>query len=209
MSQVSKAAALLFVFYGVDKILAILRQVLTARIFGLSPELDAFNAANNLPDLLFALISGGALAIAFIPVLSEVLTKSGKPQAWQLFSRIANLAFLVTAVLAIIVAIFADQIVGWRLGIAPGFQSEQQKLVAELMRLNLMATLIFSISGLVMAGLQANQHFFLPALAPVLYNTGQIFGALVLSPETGFKIGPVTFPAFGLGIHGLVYGVLI
>jgi putative peptidoglycan lipid II flippase len=62
------------------------------------------------------------------------------------------------------------------------------------MRLNLIATIIFSISGLVMAGLQANQQFLLPALAPVLYNVGQIFGAIFLVPL--------------YGIHGLVYGVI-
>ncbi len=209
MSQVSRAALLLFVFFGVDKVLAIIRQVLTARIFGLSPELDAFNAANNLPDLLFALISGGALAIAFIPVLSEVLTKHGRPQAWRLFSQIANLAFLVTAVLAVVVALLADQLVSWKLGIAPGFHTDQQRLVAELMRWNLVATILFSISGLVMASLQANQHFLLPAIAPLLYNTGQIFGALVLAPTDPVRFGPISFPAFGLGIHGLVYGVII
>lgn len=209
MSQVSKAALLLFIFFGIDKVLAILRQVLTARIFGLSPELDAFNAANNLPDLLFALISGGALAIAFIPVLSDVLNKEGRPQAWRLFSQIANLAFLVTAVLAVIIGLLSNQLVGWKLGIAPGFHTDQQRLVAELMRLNLIATLIFSISGLVMASLQANQHFLLPAISPLLYNSGQIFGALVLAPDKPVSLGPITLPAFGLGIHGLVYGVII
>lgn len=209
LSQVSKAAILLFVFFGLDKILAIIRQILTARIFGLSSELDAFNAANNIPDMLFALISGGALAIAFIPVLSEVLDQEGRPQAWKLFSRIANLAFLVTAVLAIVIAIFSKELVGWKLGIAPGFHSEQQQLVADLMRLNLIATLIFSISGLVMAGLQANQHFLLPAIAPLLYNLGQIFGIVVLAPTDPIKIGPVTFPAFGMGVHGMVYGVIL
>ena len=42
-SRVSRAALLLLVFFAADKVLAILRQVLTARVFGLSPELDAFN----------------------------------------------------------------------------------------------------------------------------------------------------------------------
>jgi len=69
--------------------------------------------------------------------------------------------------------------------------------------------LIFSISGLVMAGLQANQHFLLPAMAPLFYNFGQIFGALILSPEEGYAIGSITLPAFGLGVYGLVYGVII
>jgi putative peptidoglycan lipid II flippase len=208
-SRVSKAALLLLVFFAIDKVVAILRQVLTARVFGLSAELDAFNAANNLPDLLFALISGGALAIAFIPVLSEVITSKGSQESWKLFSRIANLAFVVTAILGILVGIFAEQLVGWRLGIAPGFHTSQQQLVAELMRLNLVATLLFSISGLVMAGLQANQHFLLPALAPILYNFGQIFGASILAPETPMHIGPIQLPALGLGIHGLVYGVIL
>lgn len=209
MSRLTRISLLLAAFFAVDKVLAITRQLLIARIFGLSAELDAFNAANNLPDLLFALISGGALAIAFIPVLSEVLTNSGRRETWQLFSRIANLAFIVTAGFAVIIAFTAEPLVAWRLGIAPGFDQTQQKLVADLMRLNLIATLIFSISGLVMAGLQTNQHFLLPAIAPLLYNLGQIFGALFLAPENGITIGPIQLPAYNMGVHGLVYGVII
>lgn len=208
-SRLSKISLLLAFFFMLDKALAILRQVLIARQFGLSPELDAFNVANNVPDLLFALISGGALAMAFIPVLSEVLTKGGQQSAWQLFSRIANLAFIVTSVLAIVVAIFAAPMVRAQIGIAPGFTSTQQELVIRLMRMNLIATIIFSISGLVMAGLQANQYFLLPAMAPLFYNIGQIFGVVILSPEKGYSIGGLTLPAFNLGVSGLVYGVII
>jgi putative peptidoglycan lipid II flippase len=194
-------------FIALDKGLAFLRQVIIARQFGLSSQLDVFNVANNMPDLLFALISGGALAVAFIPILSEVLNKEGRSQAWELFSRIANLAFLITGLLAAIIAILAQPLVHY--WIAPGFSLEQQKLVAELMQLNLVATLIFSISGLIMAGLQANQHFLLPALAPPLYNFGQIFGALILAPAKSYVIAGIVLPAFGLGVHGLVYGVIL
>ncbi len=208
-SKLSKVSLLLAGMFFLDKVLAFVRQILIARQFGLSPELDAFNVANNIPDLLFALISGGALAIAFIPVLTQVLTRDGQAPAWKLFSRIANLAFIVTAGLALIVAIFAGSMVRAEIGIAPGFTTLQQDLVIKLMRMNLIATLIFSISGLVMAGLQANQHFLLPALAPIFYNVGQIIGVTILSPEKGYTLGPITLPAFGLGVQGLVYGVII
>jgi putative peptidoglycan lipid II flippase len=208
-THLTRISLLLAGFFALDKVLAVLRQVIIAREFGFSPVLDAFNSANNLPDLLYMLISGGALAMAFIPVLSEFMVKKGRPAAWDLFSRIANLAFLVTAVLSIVMALLAEPLVSWRLGVAPGFTPEMRSLVAELMQLNLIATLIFSLSGLVMAGLQANQQFLLPALAPILYNVGQIFGALVLSPEKGVTIGGVTLPAFGMGVHGLVYGVIL
>lgn len=180
-----------------------------ARQFGLSSELDAFNAANNIPDLIFALISGGALAVAFIPVLSEHLNKGGRGALWDVFSRVANLVFLITAALSIVVALLADRLVGWRLGIAPGFDTEQQILVVELMRLNLIATLLFSLSGLTIAGLQANKHFFLPALAPSMYDIGALFGVVILAPQNGYQIGPLQLPAFGMGIYGLVYGTIL
>ena len=209
VSRITRISLMIALFFTLDKGLGIIRQLIIGRQFGLSKELDVFNAANNLPDMLFALISGGALAIAFIPVLSEVLTKDGKSQSWRLFSSIANLAFIVTFSFSIVIALLAGPLVRSQLGIAPGFTAAQQSLAVDLMRLNLISTLIFSISGLVMAGLQANQHFLFPALAPLLYDIGQIFGAVILAPEKGLNIGGLTLPAFGLGVNGLVYGVIL
>lgn len=209
LSFLTRISLLLGFFFTLDKILGFVRTILIARQFTLSYELDAFNAANNLPNLLFELISGGALSMAFIPVLSEYLTTKGRRPAWDLFSRVGNLAFVVTVFIAVVIAIFAGPIVRSQIGIAPGFTPDRQRLIAQLMQLNLIATCIFSLSGLVTAGLQTNEHFFLPALAPILYNIGQIFGVLVLSPKTPYSIGPLTLPAFGLGVYGLVYGVII
>ena len=209
LSHVARSSLLVAAFFALDKGLGFVRQVIIGRQFGISAELDAFNAANNLPDLLFALISGGALALALIPVLAEVLERQGRPPMWELFSRIGNWAFLLTAGLALGIAALAGPIVRSELGIAPGFTPDLQALVVNLMRLNLVATLIFSLSGLVMAGLQANQHFLLPAMAPVFYDIGQIFGALVLAPSVGLALGPLRLPAAGWGVHGLVVGVIL
>jgi putative peptidoglycan lipid II flippase len=207
LSFLTRIALLLGFLFTLDKVLAFVRAIIIARTFNLSFELDAFNVANNLPDLLAALISGGALAMAFIPVLTQTLTLEGRAKTWDLFSRVANWAFIATGILAIIIAVFADQIVGF--WIAPGFNVDQRHVIANLMRLDLIATFIFSISGLVIAGLQANQHFLFPALAPILYNVGQIFGALFLAPKTPYTFGSITFPSFGLGVYGLVYGVIL
>ncbi len=193
-SFLARTSILIAFFFFIDKVLAFVRVGIVSRIYtddiGL---LDVFNSANNVPDVLFALISGGALAMAFIPLMSDYLTTKSRAAAWDLFSRVANLAFLVTGVIAVFVFIFAQQIVDTI--IVPGFTAEQRVLVAELMRLNLVSTIIFSISGLVMASLQANQHFLFPALAPTMYNVGQIFGALIFVPR--------------FGIYGLVYGVIL
>lgn len=207
MKHIVRSTLIIAIFFGIDKILGLGRQVLIARQFGLTYEIDVFNAANNIPDLLSALISGGALGVALIPVLSEVLEKNGRREAWLLFSRILNLAFLFTGFISLLIAVLAQPLVAHV--IAPGFPEVQQQLTVSLMRLDLIAILIFSISGLVMAGLQANQHFTLPAMAPALYNLGQIFGVLILAPQSGFTLAGITLPAYGLGIYGLVYGVII
>ncbi|HOP02122.1 MAG TPA: murein biosynthesis integral membrane protein MurJ [Flexilinea sp.] len=209
LSSLSRTSLMIVVFFGIDKVIAIIRQLIIARQFGLSPELDVFNIANNLPDMLFILISGGAMAMVIIPIMTEIIQKESRDASWRVFSSIANLAFVVSLILAIFIAIFARPIVTSEIGIAPGFTTEQQGHVVNMMRLNLIATLIFSISGLVMGGLQANRKFFLSAMAPILYNIGQIFGAVVLSPQEPYKIGQITLPAFGIGIYGLAGGVII
>ncbi|MDP1713281.1 MAG: murein biosynthesis integral membrane protein MurJ [Anaerolineales bacterium] len=196
LSRLTRNSLIIAFFFLIDKVLAFVRTGIISRQYSDSVHLlDTFNAANNLPDVLFALISGGALAMAFIPLLTEYLTTKDRAAAWDLFSRVANVAFLVTGSIAILIAVFAQPLVDAKLGIAPGFGQEQRALLAELMRLNLIGTIIFSISGLVMASLQANQHFVFPAIAPSMYNIGQIFGAIFLVPL--------------FGIHGLVYGVIL
>jgi len=206
LSFLTRTSLLLGVFFAIDKVLAFGKSLLFNKIVGLE-GMGIFGAANNIPDYLSALLSGGALGMAFIPVLREYLDRQGRHEAWDLFSRIINLAFVVTGVFSAIIILLAEPLT--RYIIAPGFAPDQQTITTSLMRLDLIAILIFSISGLVMAGLQANQHFFLPALAPILYNLGQIFGVTVLSPSQGLSLGPIQLPAMGLGLYGMVYGVIL
>ncbi len=191
--KIFRSSLLLAVLFGIDKIFGLGRQVLVGRIYGVTAALDAYNASNNLPDLVVTLLSGGALAVAFIPLLSEALNREGRDASWQLFSRVANIAFVITAALALILELFSGPLV--RNVVAPGFSPDQQSLTISLMRLNLIAMLIFCVSGLVMASLQTHQHFLLPGLAPVLYNVGQIVGVMLLSER--------------FGIFGLAYGVIL
>src|SRR4030095_11298579 len=167
LSFLTRTSLLLCAFVAIDKVLAFGKSLLFNKIVGLE-GMGIFGAANNIPDYLSALLSGGALGMAFIPVLREYLDRQSRREAWNLFSKIINLAFVVTGAFSIIIILLAEPLT--RYVIAPGFAPDKQAITVSLMRLDMIAILIFSISGLVMAGLQANQHFFLPALAPILYN---------------------------------------
>jgi len=179
--------------FFVSKITGILDDLILARTIGPGPELDAYYAAFGLPDLLFTLIAGGALASAFIPVFTGFLTREDRSGAWQLFSAVVNTAFIAAAIGSAILIVFAPWIVSITVG--NGFAPEYQQRCANLMRVIAIGTMIFAISGVVMSALQANQHFFLPALAPIMYNLGILAGVIFLAPT--------------LGVWGAAIGVVI
>jgi putative peptidoglycan lipid II flippase len=204
------SALIVSVGFAVSKFTGVLDDFIVARVFGAGRELDAYYAAFGLPDLLFTLIAGGALAAAFIPVFTSCLALGNRDGAWRLASSVINLAFIVTLAAAALAALIAPWLV--RQFIAPGFEADQQLLTANLMRLILISTAIFSVSGIMMSALQANQHFLLPALAPVMYNLGIIGGAMFLTRP--FTLSAVGFeihfrPIKELGVHGLAAGVVI
>lgn len=195
LNHLIRSAGILMAAFLANKVLAIGRQIIVAQAFGTGSEYDAFVAAFRLPDILFMLISGGALGTAFIPILSERLTRRAEadPDGWRLTSAVLNTVLLVVIALSILTALFALPLVRWL--VAPGFSPEIQQLTANLMRLTLLSTIIFSVSSLIGAVLNTRQHFFLPAIAPLLYNLGIMAGAYFLA-------GP-------FGVYGLIWGAIL
>ncbi|MCK4899719.1 MAG: murein biosynthesis integral membrane protein MurJ [Anaerolineales bacterium] len=193
--QIARAAGTVMVAFILSNLTGLLRQILIANAFGTQADIEAFNAANRVAETLFALVAGGALASAFIPTFTSLLTKDDNKGAWHLASSIFNLILLVISITSLIAAIFAPQVV--RYVLAPGFadQPAKEALTIDLVRLMLPSAAIFALSGLVMGILNSYHKFFVPALAPSMYQIGMIFGVLVLSPS--------------MGIIGLAWGVLI
>lgn len=190
-TSMARAAGTIMAAFVLSNVVGLVRQILISRAFGTQPELDAFYAAERLPNLLFSLVAGGALASAFVPVFTGFLTHDDRDGAWRLASGVINLVLAILLVAGAVSAIFAPSLI--RL-ISPFPDPAQIQLAASLLRIMLISAVIFGVSGLLMGILNAHQHFLLPALAPSLYWVGIIFGVLALSPR--------------LGIHGLAYGVV-
>ena len=179
----------------------LVRNAIIARQFGIGAALDAYYAAFKLPDLLFTIVAGGALATAFIPVFTGLLALDDREGAWRLASAITNWVMLITSGLALVVAIAAPWLVS--VVIAPGFDAAQTAETVAVMRVVLISTVIFGISSLQGSVLHGFKHFLLPALAPVVYSIGIIIGAVWLAPRwgvLGLAIGAVIGSVFHLAI---------
>jgi len=182
-AQIAQAAGLVMALFVVSRVLGLLREMIISYQFGTGGDLDAYLAAFRLPDILFQIVAGGALASAFIPTFTTLLARQDDKGAWRLASAIINLVLILTSSFAILAALLAPWLVSSI--IAPGFDAQRQALTVDLMRVMLITPVVFGVSGVFMGILNAQQHFLLPALAPMLYNLGIILGALFLAPSMG------------------------
>ncbi|HEY43427.1 MAG TPA: murein biosynthesis integral membrane protein MurJ, partial [Anaerolineae bacterium] len=192
--QIVRAAGTVMVGFALSSVTGLVSAMLVSRAFGTNPELDAFYAANRLPETLFNLMAAGALASAFLPTFTDFLTRRDQDGAWSLASAVANLVLVALGSVSLICWLSAPWLVSNVL--APGFKDPSQvELTVSLLRVMLLSPTIFSLSGLLMAALNAHQLFALPALAPASYRLGTIISVLAFVPR--------------YGIHGLAWGVVL
>ena len=60
--DLARNTLLVAVSFGLAAAAGLVRNMIIARQFGIGAELDAYFAAFRLPDLLFTIVAGGALA---------------------------------------------------------------------------------------------------------------------------------------------------
>lgn len=205
--NIARSTLIVMVAYGVAKVISLAQTFIIANVFGVGSEWDAYVTANRIPELIFTLIAGGALAHAFIPIFSGYLAHDDQPGAWRIASHVINVVFLTTFALSILVFLAAPWLV--QNIVAPGFNAQGVEQTATMMRILLVGTLIFSVSGIVMGILQSHNHFLLPALAPIMFDVGILFGVVFLLPlfgVYGIALGAVIGAALHLTIQipGLV-----
>lgn len=220
-SQIARAALVVVLGFLASGVLGLVRTAAFSISFGASGALDAFYAAQRIPETLFVLVAGGALGSSFIPVFARFTAASDETGAWRLASAVMTCVALLASGLALLVGVFAPALVPALL--VPGAPPHLAALTTSLTQIMLLTVVIFSISGLLMGILNARQVFTLPALALSMNNLGQIFGALVLARliPTYSAAYPALDPVFGdllarglpntadNAIYGLAWGAVL
>lgn len=191
--RLAQSALVVMIAFGVAKIISLVQTVILSQVFGTGAEMDSYVTANVIPETIFTLIAGGVLAQAFIPLFSSLLSKNDESGAWKLASHVINSAFLLTFVASLLAFVLAPWFIGTL--VAPGMEAETVDQAAGMMRVLLIGTLIFSVSGILMGILNSYNHFLTPAIAPAMYDIGILIGAM-------FLVRP-------FGIMGLAYGTVL
>ncbi|MDQ1655486.1 MAG: putative peptidoglycan lipid flippase [Cryptosporangiaceae bacterium] len=129
---------------------------------------DIYQSVNTLPNIVFEIVAGGALASVVVPLVAGRLGDRGSVD--RIASALLTWAVLLLAVLAIVVAVCARPIVEWLLTSPQhGAPSPAAVAVGERMLLVFAPQLVLYGIGVVLTGvLQAHHRFAGPALAPLL-----------------------------------------
>lgn len=187
-------------FTLLSRFLGLIRDTLTASVFGTSMAMSDFVVAFRLPNLFRALFGEGALSSAFVPVFMATRKQDGDAAAWLVARKVFSLVavFLTVLVVVGIGATFAIE------RMRPDL-AEKAPYLLPLMRVMLPYIVFICLAGLHMAMLNACHSFSLPAFTPSLLNIVWILSVLFVCPHLGLTQGE---QIFGVAFAVLVAGVL-
>ncbi len=193
--RIGAAAALLAASVLLSRVIGYVREMVLAHQVGISPEMDAYRAAFQLPDILNHLLAGGALSIAFIPLYTRARERRGPEAAERLFATVLGTLGVAVIAATAVLYWYAEPLVGVQFA---GFDAGTQELTVRLTRIVLPAQIFFVTGGILRAVLMAEGRFGAQAAAPLVYNAGVIAGGLLLGrgPE-GFAWGALAGAILG------------
>jgi putative peptidoglycan lipid II flippase len=205
--RLARSAGVISVATMMSRVLGVARESALAYVFGASAtmQMDAFNVAFRVPNLLRDLFAEGAMTAAFVPSFTRVMTARGREAAWRLGSLVINTLLLVTGVVVVLGMIYAEPITrAITSGEAYGTQPGKLELTAYLTRIMLPFVTTIAVAVALMGMLNSLRRFFVPALSPAMFNVATIasaFGLVPLMPMVGLP--PITGIAIGTLLGGL------
>lgn len=187
-----------------SRVTGLVREQAIAFLFGAGAATDAYNVAFRIPNLLRDLFAEGALNASFTPTFSASLATEGREKAFGLQNRVAGALMVILGLLTLLGVIFAPQVVGL---IASGMLKDPAQAARTILltRILMPFLLAIALAAVAMGALNSLDHFFLPALAPVMLNVGSVViggGLAITAHRFGFE------PIVGLAIGTMAGGIL-
>lgn len=188
---VTKAAVVLVATSLICNFVGLYRERVLLGLFGASRALDIYYAAFRIPDFVYYFFIYGVISIGFIPVFISYLQRD-KEKSWYLANDVLNFILSISIIACLLALVFMPRLIKL---VAPGFEPESLITTIKLARVMLLSPIFLGMSALFGGILQSFRRFLIFSLAPILYNLGIIFGALVLTKY--------------FGLIGLSYGVVL
>ncbi len=194
----ARRAGTVAIFTLGSRVLGFARDAVLANVFGAGIALDAFVAAQTIPNVLRRLVAEGSLMIAFVPLLSAEKERGGKDAMRRFVRAVLGLLLPVLVILCALGVLWPGVLVD---AFAAGFDAERKALAADLTRIMMPYLLFISLTALAGGALNVQGRFAPTAAAPVLMNLAIIGAALGF--RDSFEV-PIEAVAWGLLLGGVL-----
>jgi putative peptidoglycan lipid II flippase len=186
--------------------LGFFRDLIMAHYFSRTAT-DVWVVAFRLPNLFRRLFGEGALTVSFIPVFTDFLKNNDKKGARDLASSVFTMLFVTLSVLTILGTLGAGPVVRF-LSSGEGFTSVPGKMDLTVHQTKIMFCYIMLVSlyAFAMGVLNTMRVFWLPAVAPALWNIAMIVGILFFRHT--FAI-PEDVLAWATVVGGVLQGLIL
>jgi virulence factor MVIN family protein (fragment) len=176
-----------------SRLLGFLRWVVQAATVGSGAMAGAYSSANQIPNVFYEVVVGGALAGTVVPLLAGAIAHGQREKVRETASGLLGLTLAVLLPLAVLMALFAEPLAqllvtsDTRMGTdkaAIAYWGGSHQLVVAFLRMFALQIPLYGL-GVVLTGvLQAYNRFTWPALAPIFSSlvvmlTYGIYGALI------------------------------
>lgn len=157
---------------------------------------ETYATANQLPNVLFEVAAGGALAAVVIPLVGRALARQDRAEADRIASALLTWALAVLLPLGVLLALLAVPLTGALLGDGGTCESAARDDLAVRMLLVFAPQVPLYAVAIVLAGvLQAHKRFLAAALAPLLSSLVVIAGYVAYGVLDGSAAGdPARLP---------------
>ncbi len=156
---------------ALSRLSGLLRESLLRSVLALGPAADAFAAALRIPNLLQNLLGEGSLSASFIPVYSRLLGEGRDDEAGRVAGAVAGLLAALAGGLVVVSILAARPLA---ILLAPGFEGRRLDLTVDLLRITTGGLGLLVLSAWCLGVLNSHGRFFLPYVAPVLWNAAQV-----------------------------------
>lgn len=175
------AAGLIAILTLASRLMGLVRKLAQSWAVSDGQVATAYDTANTVPNVLFEIAAGGALAGAVIPLVSRFLARKLHAEASHVLSALMTWLLTLSLPLVLIVVVFANPVVSLLLG--GGIDPAIVDLAATMLRVFAIQIPLYGLSVILTGGLQARKSFVLPALAPLLSSI-VVIGAFVVYAMT-------------------------
>jgi putative peptidoglycan lipid II flippase len=192
---VARNTAIFSIATGLSRIAGLVREIVASSYFATSGAFSAFTIAFQVPNVVRSLFADAALSAAFVPVFTELLEQNRRRDAFRLAS---TLFLLILAALGAITAFFI-LVAGLVMPLfTPGsFGAPLTDLTVGLSRVMFPIVLLLGLNGLLVGILNAYDHFSVPALSPLVWNT--VIVAILVAAKPFFE-GDDQLYAYAIGV---------